>query len=90
MYSKKLKLCFRSIELSYACVQPINTVRMTKQNAVLYQLMCLFLRNTKQSESGNVLKGMVHALAVRLASYGCTWKVGSALEKIDSCHSVHL
>ena len=26
---------------------------------------------------------MVHALAVHLSSYGCTWEVGRALEKLE-------
>ena len=33
--------------------------------------------------SGNMLKEMLHALAVRLSSYGRTWEVGRALEKLE-------
>ena len=43
----------------------------------------LVKRCTGLSEHGNVLKEMVHALAVRLSSFGCTWEVGRALEKLE-------
>ena len=32
---------------------------------------------------GYVIKEMVHVLAVHLSSYGCTWKVWRALEKLE-------
>ena len=32
---------------------------------------------------GNVLKEMAHALVEHLPSYGCTWEVGGALEKLE-------
>ena len=50
---------------------------------MLYQFTCIFLINTEYSSSGNVLKEVVHDLAVRLSSSGCTWEVGRALEKLE-------
>ena len=50
---------------------PVNTQRLTNNAFLLSKL------------SDNVLKEMIHALAVRLSSYGCTWEVGRQLEKLE-------
>ena len=54
------------------------------ENFVLYQLTRIFfLQILNKLAVGIVLKEMVHDLAVHLSSYGCTWEVGRALEKLE-------
>ena len=43
----------------------------------------LYFISLRFSKSDNVLKEIFHALAVHLSSYGCTWEVGRALEKLE-------
>ena len=65
------------------CVYQIAWLYSTNQNAQNGLGEFCTLSVYIFTKSVNVLKEMVHALAVHLWSYGCTWEAGRALEKLE-------
>ena len=65
--------------LLYLCVW----IRLWFTESDERNLKKLFLKRSTSLCAIYVIKELVHALAVHLSSYGCTWEVGRALEKLE-------